>query len=371
MLLAIGALVAAARRCAAARADRADAARRGRSRRRCERRGASSCTASTPKRAACEPGSCTCKACCAANMTAHACRACVVAEGCVKVDDAPSRAGRPLDPDPAARPRACWPADGSAFDGGEAYWLNIADVEAERFNQPQFIHIAKTGGSAMRRCVPKARRPSGGSKARPDHVCSSDWHVPLRAYDASWRARTMADWPTFCVVRRRCRVFRVDIFPGNRRSPAGTPTSGSCRSSATRADRKLARLELLTNETTAKQRRRIRRMCNALRLSCVNDDCHSLPQSSSVFYADGARSCTHVVRYDDSAQLQRLKAAYGVATMGAHSFDCVDKRHSDSREFVLLGDARLHAGDIPPAIRRRLEAAYAADFAMFNFCVKR
>ena len=99
---------------------------------------------------------------------------------------------------------------------------------------------------------------------------------------------------------------------------------------------------------------------------------HSLPQSSSVFYADGARSCTHVVRYDDlSAQLQRLKAAYGVATMGAHSFDCVDKRHSDSREFVLLGDARLHAGDIPPAIRRRLEAAYAADFAMFNFCVKR
>ena len=168
-------------------------------------------------------------------MTAHACRACVVVEGCVKLEDAPSRAGRPSDPDPAARPRACWPADGSAFDGGEAYWLNIADVEAERFNQPQFIHIAKTGGSAMRRCVPKARRPSGGSKARPDHVCSSDWHVPLRAYDASWRARTMADWPTFCVVRRRCRVFRVDLFPGNRRSPAGTPTSGSCRSSATRS----------------------------------------------------------------------------------------------------------------------------------------
>ena len=187
------------------------------------------------KRAACEPGSCTCKACCAANMTAHACRACVVAEGCVKVEDAPSRAGRPSDPDPAARPRACWPADGSAFDGGEAYWLNLADVEAERFNQPQFIHIAKTGGSAMRRCVPKARRPSGGSKARPDHVCSSDWHVPLRAYDASWRARTMADWPTFCVVRRRSRVFRVDLFPGIRRSPAGTPTSGSCRSSATRS----------------------------------------------------------------------------------------------------------------------------------------
>ena len=47
-------------------------------------------------------------------------------------------------------------------------------------------------------------------------------------------------------------------------------------------------------------------------------------------------------------------------------FDCVDKRHSDSREFVLLGDARLHAGDIPPAIRRRLEAAYAADFAMYR-----
>ena len=244
----------------------------------------------------------------------------------MKVDDAPSRVGRPSDPDPAARPRACWPADGSAFDGGEAYWLNIADVEAERFNQPQFIHIAKTGGSAMRRCVPKARRPSGGSKARPDHVCSSDWHVPLRAYDASWRARTMADWPTFCVVRRRSRVFRVDLFPGIRRSPAGTPTSGSCRSSATRsttcgaaassgtttshrtpsarpraptssggscstrrrsrpgaraaslrsrvrraspprrADRKLAKLELLTNETTTKQRRRIRRMCN------VSDD---------------------------------------------------------------------------------------------------
>ncbi|KAH8060915.1 hypothetical protein JL722_4204 [Aureococcus anophagefferens] len=129
-------------------------------------------------------------ACCAANMTAHACRACVVAEGCVKVDDAPSRAGRPLDPDPAARPRACWPADGSAFDGGEAYWLNIADVEAERFNQPQFIHIAKTGGS-----------------------------------DAALRAKG---------------------------APAGRP--------------KLARLELLTNETTAKQRRRIRRMCN------VSDD---------------------------------------------------------------------------------------------------
>ena len=137
----------------------------------------------------------------------------------MKVDDAPSRVGRPSDPDPAARPRACWPADGSAFDGGEAYWLNLADVEAERFNQPQFIHIAKTGGSAMRRCVPKARRPSGGSKARPDHVCSSDWHVPLRAYDASWRARTMADWPTFCVVRRRCRVFLFDLFPGNRRFP--------------------------------------------------------------------------------------------------------------------------------------------------------
>ena len=50
------------------------------------------------------------------------------------------------------------------------------------------------------------------------------------------------------------------------------------------------------------------------------------------------------------AQLHRLKAAYGVATMGAHSFDCVDKRHSDSREFVLLGDARLHAGD--PASQR-------------------
>ena len=33
-----------------------------------------------------------------------------------------------------------------------------------------------------------------------------------------------------------------------------------------RADRKLAKLELLTNETTTKQRRRIRRMCN------VSDD---------------------------------------------------------------------------------------------------
>ena len=227
MLLAIGALVAAARADAPRRAPIAPTLRAPR-RVLMHRK-------HPEKRAACEPGSCTCKACCAANMTAHACRACVVAEGCVKLDDAPSRVGRPSDPDPAARPRACWPADGSAFDGGEAYWLNIADVEAERFNQPQFIHIAKTGGSAMRRCVPKARRPSGGSKARPADVCSSDWHVPLRAYDASWRARTMADWPTFCVVRRRGRVFRVDLFFGNRRSPAGTPTSGSCRSSATRS----------------------------------------------------------------------------------------------------------------------------------------
>ena len=82
------------------------------------------------------------------------------------------------------------------------------------------------------------------------------------------------------------------------------------------------------------------------------------------------------------ARLQKIKDLAGVANclkLAPHESDrgveivcgCVDKRHSDSREFVLLGDARLHAGDIPPAIRRRLEAAYAADFAMFNFCVKR
>ncbi|KAH8065338.1 hypothetical protein JL721_8297 [Aureococcus anophagefferens] len=269
MLLAIGALVAAARADAPRRAPIALTLRAPR-RVLMHRK-------HPEKRAACEPGSCTCKACCAANMTAHACRACVVAEGCVKLDDAPSRPGRPADPNPAARPRACWPADGSAFDGGEAYWLNIADVEAERFNQPQFIHIAKTGGSAMRR-HPYERFLS---------LFRHEVHY-LRSGASLWHGAGPAS-PILFFLRAGTRPVSLDYFSTDAERQAAGPDfeRGSCStrrrsrpgaraaslrsrvrraSPPRRADRKLARLELLTNETTAKQRRRIRRMCN------VSDD---------------------------------------------------------------------------------------------------
>ncbi|KAH8051247.1 hypothetical protein JL722_10948 [Aureococcus anophagefferens] len=239
--------------------------------------------------------------------------------GCVKVDDAPSRAAARWTP---TRARARVLARGRpAFDGGEAYWLNIADVEAERFNQPQFIHIAKTGGSAMRRCVPKARRPHPYERFLS--LFRHEVHY-LRSGGFLWHGAGPAS-PILFFLRAGTRPVSLDYFSTDAERQAAGPDFER---------------GLMLNATALE----------AWRARGVA----SLPQSSSVFYADGARSCTHVVRYDDlSAQLQRLKAAYGVATMGAQ-LDCVDKRHSDSREFVLSatrGSTRATSAGDPPAPR--------------------
>ena len=98
------------------------------------------------------------------------------------------------------------------------------------------------------------------------------------------------------------------------------------------------------------------------------DDCHSLPQSASVFYGDGARACTHVLRYEDLYnQSHKLRDAYGTDLMGGRTFDCLannlanQSNHSKLRDYVPLGAPRLRVDDIPRDIRQKIEAAYAPE----------
>ena len=225
--------------------------------------------------------------------------------------------------------------------------------------------------------------------------------MPQRAYDAAWREK-MLDWPTYCVVRhpyerflslyrheahyaRGSKYLWADAFESDdERRAAGQAYEDALLLNASKfeewAERKLARMEHLLDlaqGASPRQRRHLDKECprrNAsdpvLLFQCLGDDCHSLPQAASVFYPDGTRSCTHVVRYDRLAdELERLKAAYGPGVMqDGRAFGCITKKHADMRDFVPLGDARLHAADIPVALRRRIAAAYACDFDLFNFC---
>ena len=234
----------------------------------------------------------------------------------------------------------------------------------------------------------------------------------------------MRDWPTFCVVRhpyeRWLSLFRheahyvksgeylwKDFFnTTEERKAAGKDFETAMLLNVTVftkwADRRLSQLENLArlaqgNEeqrcasplpdlaTLRARRRRFfmnkyytrtchRNITDPL-LWCVMDDCHSLPQVASVFYADGARSCTHVVRYDRLAdELKRLKAAYGPGAFGRRDYECAFRSHAGNksaeknREFVGIDEERLHFQQIPERLRERLRVLYAADFEAFNFC---
>lgn len=252
------------------------------------------------------------------------------------------------------------------------------------------VHIAKTGGTALRRCAPHGSAPEGKREAH--HAIASHcttkgaWHLPPRLYPAAWRA-TMASWPTFCVVRhpyeRWLSLYRHeahgkwresfwrDLFHRDGRAEPGFDVALTLNASVFRvwSEAKLGALEALAAAPPS-------RACDVadpyMRLSCADDDCHSLAQSAAVFDADGERACTHVVRYATLfGELQRLKRAYGEALVGRGAFNCLEptkRGHREPRDVVPLDGERLHGADIPPDLRRRIERVYALDFEAFRFC---
>ena len=312
-----------------------------------------------------------------------------------------------------AQDGACWPAaPGEAADhdpGGHFLNLGAARHVHNRRKTPMFLHIAKTGGSTLEHCAPKSRKLKDCRSSHGKTQCGTSpnrcgvTHVPLRATHRNMAAINASNVSTFCVVRhpyaRLVSLYRMEVssYGSSSRMRAQNLTTGNCgvigealgdpalRCERHAPDDPLANETLLaaveTNRSALAWWARgklaaVRRACGSGEnvadpvLSCTwaLDSCHSMPQVASVFFRDGSRACTHVVRYEAlMPDLERLAAAYGPA-ISKHHYGCVKTEHRMAPLPPLAGARPLTALDLPVDVRREIDAVYAADMDAFGFC---
>ena len=285
-------------------------------------------------------------------------------------------------------------------------WVVLADealLGLDRVNaslRPHFLHIPKTGGTALnRRCgawqhhdfqgffgcdpphegtqgncsflgqhfVPPGARPLPRYSFITPPICSFE-HLPPRAYSPSSPFEPYH--ALVCVIRhpydRFLSAFRMEFqsFGPNSKARHGGNVTASFEDWA---NTRLTQLE--------------KGSCGDGR-SCVDDftccavgpDCHLFPQYAYVFgQTRQERSCRHVLRYEYLAEdYRKLMTAFGNGKMK----NCVEQMQAlaDTRTKSELArdrswatEKKLDHDSIPESIIRRVDRIYDLDFATLPY----
>jgi len=206
----------------------------------------------------------------------------------------------------------------TTVDGGETSCLKL-------------IHIPKTGGSSIEEAGPRSKHHWGKYdstlKCKGEHTgCQgcSFWHLPPSWNTSLWDSYRSCD--TFCVVRNpMSRVVSEYRFKLNI-----ARQQDKCSSEHFQA--------WLQSNLKQKDRR--------------HDDCHWVPQKDYVFSKEGARTCTHVLRYEN------IEKEFS-ALMGAWGFNVPLQLHKK-----LYHNCHI---SLPESSRAEIREFFAEDFATFGY----